>query len=110
MLSDDNAKIFISANVNAAMDLAGMSQTELARRTEESDARISLVRRGVHIPSSALLARIAEALRVSTDWLLADPAKHQKPRRRSLKPVMPNAPADVHRPKKGERPVPKQTA
>ncbi len=73
MLSDDDAKANISANVNAAMERAGITQTELARRTNESDARISLVRRGVHIPSSALLARIAEALSVTADWLLAAP-------------------------------------
>lgn len=86
VLSDDDARINISANVNAAMETVGISQTELARRTKESDARISLVRRGVHIPSSALLARIAEALAVSTDWLLASPHKAsttKKPARNS---------------------------
>lgn len=74
-LTDDEAKKRIPANIQAAMAAAGVSQAELARRTEESDARISLVRRGVHIPSSALLARIAEALSVSADWLLSKPEK-----------------------------------
>ena len=73
VITDTDAKANISANVRRLLDAKGMNQAKLATLTEESNARISLLINGKHLPSSAFLARLAEALGVSTDTLLARP-------------------------------------
>lgn len=52
-----------------------MTQTQLAEATDESPARISLMIRGLKLPSAAFLARIAEALGTTVDGLLEAPRK-----------------------------------
>lgn len=75
VLSDDDAKRWIAANLRAAMELRGMSQAQLAAATGSTRMRISHYLAGARIPSAAVLARMAEALEVTADQLLSDPAK-----------------------------------
>lgn len=82
VLTDDDAKSLISANVKRLLDERDMSQAELARATGESTARISQMIHGQKLPSAAFLARIAEALEVAADELLSPPEK-KPPRRRN---------------------------
>lgn len=76
MLTDEQAKRNIAANVERLMGELGITQSELARLTDESHARVSLMRRGLKLPSAAFLARLAEALNTTTDELLAEPTKN----------------------------------
>ena len=54
----------------AARLRARLSQSELARRMHVSPAWISHLERGSRLPSARLLVRLADALGVSTDYLL----------------------------------------
>ena len=49
---------------------AGVSQGELAKRTEMYASDISKMERGRMLPTAPRLRRLAEALRVSADYLL----------------------------------------
>ena len=71
MLTDDQAKRLIAANVQRLMDEKGMNQTQLAEATGESCARVSMMVRGVKTPSAPFLHRIAEALEVTVDEILS---------------------------------------
>ena len=73
MVTDEQAKENIKANLARLLVDRGWSQNELARRTKESRMTISNVCRGNHVPSAALLARIAEALDVSMDRIVDFP-------------------------------------
>lgn len=73
MISNDEAKARIGANVSRVMDEKRMTQAELSRITDENEVTISRVVRGTNVPNCALLHRIAEALQVSIDSLLAPP-------------------------------------
>jgi transcriptional regulator with XRE-family HTH domain len=76
VVSDAEAKVNVAENVSRLIQQLGISQGELARRSGESKMRISLVRRGMHLPSAGFLARLAEALGVSADFLLNDPTEN----------------------------------
>ena len=71
VITNDEAKDRIGANVSRYMGERKMSQATLSRVTEENEMTISRVVRGKHVPNSALLHRLAEALQVTTDQLLA---------------------------------------
>lgn len=71
VITNDEAKDRIGANVSRYMAERKMSQATLSRVTEENEMTISRVVRGKHVPNSALLHRLAEALQVTTDQLLA---------------------------------------
>lgn len=73
MISDDDAKRYLSANLRRLLALRGWTQTELVHRTGETHATISRTVNGQNMPSATVLARIAEALDVSSDRLLAPP-------------------------------------
>lgn len=79
MITDDDTKAYVAANVSAELARLGWSQVKLATATGENAMTISNVIRGVHVPGAGLLCRIAEALNVSVDTLLSPPNK--KPRR-----------------------------
>ena len=76
MVTDTEAKDNVAENVSRLVGQLGISQAELGRRTGESPMRISLVIRGIHQPTAGFLARLAEALGVSADFLLNDPAEN----------------------------------
>lgn len=78
VLTDDEAKLNIAANVRALLSSAGMSQSELARKLEESEARVSLMIHAKKLSSAAFLARVAEVLGTTVDSLLAAPQKNSR--------------------------------
>lgn len=53
----------------ARLDL-GINQKELAKKAEVTEASLSRYENGVREPKSAVLTRLADALEVSTDYLL----------------------------------------
>lgn len=73
MIDAESAKLSIAENVRRLMELRGLSQSALARLTGDNPMYISRIIRAVCEPSSSGLARLAEALGVSTDELLYGP-------------------------------------
>lgn len=75
MISNEEAKVNIALNVRhlLATRQPPWSQAQLARATKENVMTISHVARGRHLPSAALLARIAEVLETTSEVLLSDP-------------------------------------
>jgi transcriptional regulator with XRE-family HTH domain len=66
---EDSDKIF-SGRLKAARELRGISQIELARMTGFQPSALSNFETGTRKPSFDNLKRLAEALRVTTDYLL----------------------------------------
>ena len=62
----------LGAFIRAQRQLADLSLREMATMTHVSNAYLSQVERGLHQPSVRVLSAIAQALRVSTDELLAE--------------------------------------
>ncbi|MEN8233050.1 MAG: helix-turn-helix transcriptional regulator [Thermodesulfobacteriota bacterium] len=66
----------ISANFSKKLKLArqqkGFTQGQLARRVGSDSQRISKYERGVMVPTTPILIKIANALEVSLDYLLLD--------------------------------------
>ncbi|MCI0348976.1 MAG: helix-turn-helix domain-containing protein [Acidobacteriales bacterium] len=79
ILTDEEAKHVIAYNVSRFMDERRMTQRQLAEAAGENDMAISRVVRALHVPSAALLARIADALEVTADELLTPPKNLKKP-------------------------------
>lgn len=84
MLTDDEAMKNLAANLAAVLDQRDWNQVDLARKimhkgetVEAASMRVSRYIRGMHMPSGATLANIAEALGVSVDWLLASPRRNK---------------------------------
>ena len=75
VITNEQAKKRIAANLVRLLKDRKMSQSELARRTGEARMTIWRLCSALNVPSSALLARIAEALETSLDNLLEAPAK-----------------------------------
>ena len=75
MITDDEALLCVSHNLQRLLGERGLSQSELARLTQETPMRISYYCRGLVMPGIGVSARIAEALDVSTDELLIHPKK-----------------------------------
>jgi transcriptional regulator with XRE-family HTH domain len=78
MLTIDEAKANISANVRRILKARGMTVMNLAKLTKEPQNSVYRVVRGDNEPGAVLLARIAEALDVSVDRLLSFPEKSKK--------------------------------
>lgn len=78
MISTEDAKANISANIRRILDTRGMTVYQLAKLTKEPQNSVYRVVRGDNEPGAVLLARIAEALDVSIDRLLSFPEKLQK--------------------------------
>jgi len=62
----------LGAFIRAQRQLADLSLREMATMTDVSNAYLSQIERGLHQPSVRVLSAIAQALRVSTDDLLAE--------------------------------------
>lgn len=77
VVTDDEAKRNIAANVARLLALRGWTQKQLADATGETNMIISRIMREKHVPNAATLARIAEALDTSTDILLDPPPKEK---------------------------------
>lgn len=70
MISNEVAKENIPANVRRLLDAKQLSQADLARLTGENNMYISRVVRGEILPNAPALARIAEALGVTSEKLM----------------------------------------
>lgn len=76
VITDDNLKANISANLHRIMEERdSMTRYRLAQLTGESEQTIRNVVDGLHVPRTGILARIAEALDVTIDDLIASPAR-----------------------------------
>lgn len=74
-MNHDTAKRNISANIRQLLKDRKITQSELSRLTGDNRVYISRIANGHSEPTSSGLARIAQALQVTTDELLQDPAK-----------------------------------
>lgn len=74
MTSDAEVKANLAANVERLLEVRDMSQTQLAEAAEASQATISRIIDGLHLPNAAILVRLAEALDVTIDRLTGPPA------------------------------------
>lgn len=70
MLTDTEARDIIAENVRRRLATLDWSQSDLARETGESPMRISYLVRGVKSPTIGFLARVADALETTVDWLI----------------------------------------
>lgn len=75
MITPAEAKAFISANVKRLLAERDWPVIKLAELTGEPQNSIYRVVRGENEPGAVLLARIAEALNTSVDFLLSPPKK-----------------------------------
>lgn len=79
MLTDEQLKGVLAANVNRLLGEMGKSRYWLAKQTGESETRIANVCRAINCCSAGLLTRIAEALGTSTDALIEPIKPARKP-------------------------------
>ena len=75
MLTVDDAKANISANLKRILKDRGMTVYDLVRRTGAPQNSVYRVVRGENEPGATLLAQIAEALDVSIERLMSFPDK-----------------------------------
>lgn len=78
VITDAEARVNIGDNIKALLKTKGWSQGELARQSNESAMNVSRIINGVNLPNAAILARLAEALEVSTDYLISRHGKNSK--------------------------------
>ena len=70
MLTDDQAKVFLAANLRRILIARKLSLRALGRLINETPMRLSNISRGAVIPDVACVSRSAEALDVSIEALL----------------------------------------
>lgn len=75
VIDDTTALRNIAINTRHFLQVKGMSQSDLARATGETRVFISNLVRGVYMPGAGALKRVADALDVSVDQLIAIPAE-----------------------------------
>lgn len=73
MITDEDVKGHLAANVLRLLEDRQWSQRELAKRAGESVMNISRVCRGENVVGTGIVARIAEAFDVSIDRLISEP-------------------------------------
>lgn len=72
MITREQARERIAENVSRLMAENGITQNELARRSEVAHSRLSLLIRGDLLPNPADLWNVAEALGTTLDGLMAE--------------------------------------
>lgn len=70
VITRDEARQRIAANVSRLLAEQGMTQNELARRSDVAHSRLSLLIRGDLLPNPADLWNVAEALGTTLDGLM----------------------------------------
>ena len=70
MITREEARERISGHVVLLLEKHGMSQSDLARRSEVASPRITLLCRGELLPNPADLWNVAEALGTTLDGLM----------------------------------------
>ena len=78
VISDEQAKQNVAANVLRLLAARGWTQTDLAEAAHENKMMISRICRAEHVAGVGLLSRIAEALDVSIDRLVDSPPEKSK--------------------------------
>lgn len=78
VITDKETKENLAANVLRLLKSRRINQSELARLSGERVMMISRVCRAQHVPLATVLVRLAEALDVSIDRLLAPPPEFSK--------------------------------
>lgn len=73
MLTDDQIKANMSANLRRLLGSRHWAQSDLAREADVKEMMVSLVIRGKSLPGIAIASRIAEALETSIDKLIMPP-------------------------------------
>lgn len=88
VLTDDEIQRNISANMTRILADTGKTQGDVARAIQEKGEelqaarmRVSRYATGKAMPGAGSLSRIAEALGVTADELMANPPKRPRPRR-----------------------------
>lgn len=76
MITESDARRNIAANLRRILDERRMKQTDLAKRSGESDMTVSRLLRGQNAPTITILANVAEALDVSIDRLISVPPEN----------------------------------
>ncbi len=76
MIDDKTAKANLAANVRRLLKARGLTQTRLAEMIDKPQSLVSRITDGRNMPGGTTLARIAEALDVSIDRLLAAPPEN----------------------------------
>ena len=67
----DEARAFnVGDRISEALKLRGMSQKELSKRIKSTEATVSRYVNNQRMPNANAVLRIAEALNVSTDYLI----------------------------------------
>lgn len=74
VITDEQAKAWIAANVTRLMKERGLTQVDIAAITGEQQMRIWRLANGLNLPSSAVIKRVAEALETTVDELMSEPA------------------------------------
>lgn len=74
VITDEQAKSWIAANVTRLMKERGLTQVDIAAITGEQQMRIWRLANGLNLPSSAVIKRVAEALETTVDELMSEPS------------------------------------
>jgi transcriptional regulator with XRE-family HTH domain len=82
MLTDDEVRVNVAANLNDLLEEKGLTQTQLAEMTGDPISTISALCRARSVPKCGILGRVAEVLRVNVDRLM-DPPPQKSMRRAS---------------------------
>jgi len=75
VISNEKALENVAANMRSLLEESGMSLRELARKTGDSPMTLSNILNAKHVPGISVLARVAEAFKVTVDDLLRQPQK-----------------------------------
>lgn len=78
VLSDDEARRNVGANLSRLMGERELSTYKVAEAIGSSHTIINQYARGLKLPGSGALARLAEFFGVSTDWFLEPHGKRRK--------------------------------
>ena len=78
MMSNEEAAKNIAANVEKLLGSLGWSVRKLSRMTGDPHMSVVNALSGAHVPNAGILARIAEALNVSTDELVRGRKKSRR--------------------------------
>lgn len=70
-MTDEQAKQRLAENVTRLLEEHAWKAADLARATGENEVRISSILNARNVASSAVVARIADALDVSIDYLFS---------------------------------------
>jgi transcriptional regulator with XRE-family HTH domain len=65
----------IALNIQAHMQVRGWTQSKLVDALDSNSARISLMVRGVKLPTIEMLVKVAQLFGVTVDDLLKDPVR-----------------------------------